>query len=80
MRFGTVVYKNEVEELMARLRAKGIVLIVIKGKRNHDDVEFSSMIEGSWVAFTAGAMAQTALAMLRRLEDFHPEIRRNENG
>jgi vacuolar-type H+-ATPase subunit D/Vma8 len=74
VRFGTVVYRNEVIEMKQRLKAAGIVLVVIKGKRNIDDVEFSSIIEGeAWIKFTAAAMAQTAMEMFRNVDNFKPE-------
>lgn len=76
MRLGNPRYGHEVEELMQRLKATGIILIVIKGKRNKDDVEFTTVAPPAWIPFTAGAMAQTALAMMRNLEGFNPEVKR----
>lgn len=51
---GSSVYELEIDELRERLKAKGILLVVIEGNRNKRDVE--------WAA------ALTPLGMLRLTE------------
>lgn len=41
---GSSVYDDDVAEIMKRLEAKGILLIVVDGKKNNSPIEFASAI------------------------------------
>lgn len=41
---GKAVYDEEIMDLLKKLKAKGIVLLVINGVRNKKDIEFGSAL------------------------------------
>lgn len=71
-RMGGCLYQAEVEELTKRLDAKGVMIIVVKGNRNKEDVEFSTSITENWKDFVLRAFAYTALKMIEDFSGFDP--------
>jgi hypothetical protein len=69
-RVGNCIYESEVRELMDRLKARGVCVIVIGGNRNKDDVEFSSAVRAADVPFLCRAMGYTAVRMMRDVVPF----------
>lgn len=69
-RVGTCIYEAEVKELMERLQARGVCLIVIGGKRNKDDVEFSSAVQAADMPFLSRAMVYSGARMLDDIKPF----------
>lgn len=75
-RRGHCVYEAEVKELIKRLEAKGVVLIVVKGKRNIDEVEVSAGVPLDEVQFAAKAMVVTGFGLINQLKDYVDKVAR----
>jgi hypothetical protein len=69
-RKGRCVYKEEVIELMKRLNAEGILLVVIRGNRNIDTFEISSAVETKHVADVGEVLIKTGVGYIENLKPY----------
>lgn len=58
---GKTVYEKEARDLFAKVKAKGIILIVIGGDRNVDHYEVTSMITGEEIRKVPGFLMALAV-------------------
>lgn len=69
---GHSIYDPDVAELLKKLEAKGILLIVVDGKRNIQPIEFASALEAGILPRVVEVLNLVALAIQNDLM----EIRR----
>ena len=69
-RVGVCVYKDEVLELMKKLEAEGILLVVVNGKKNIDTYEISAAVQGKHVADVGQVLIKTGLGYLKQIEPY----------
>lgn len=60
---GSSVYDEEVADLMRRLEAKGIFLIVVDGKKNNSPIEYASAIQPQLIPRTIEVLLLVAQAL-----------------
>ena len=69
-KIGDVVYEKEVQELKAKTKAKGIILVVIEGDRNTNVYECATAVDSDKVAGIPGFLFALAIRIARDLENF----------
>lgn len=70
IRKGRCVYEAEVVELMKRLNAEGIMLLVVKGNRNIDTYEVSSAVRGDHVKNIGQVLIRTGIGYIENALPF----------
>lgn len=65
---GSSIYDGEVGELITRLKADGIVLIVVNGERNKSPIEFASALQGKILPRIIEVLLLTAAEMQRDMD------------
>lgn len=77
---GTSVYEPEVMEMLKRLKAKSIVMVVVDGNRNKSPIEYASAIDGASEIYNIiRALEAVAASMRADLVEIlsNPKYRRN---
>ncbi len=65
---GSSIYDGEVSELISRLKAEGVLLIVVNGERNKSPIEFASAIQARIIPRVIEVLLLTAAEMQRDMD------------